>query len=108
MTEIVTQMKKAADVVYFDVKFGSWLAKYGNDTISSLSVKVNDVAISTTTGGLLQPIGRNPVAVAAGTVARLWFAAGVTGTDYKVTVTALTNGGLTKNYDFTVSVSEAQ
>lgn len=104
--ELKVQYKQPADVLYYDVSFSRFLASYGNDTIASVAVLVDGVAVPASGPGLHGPTGKAPSAVQSGKVARAWFAGGVVDTDYRVSVRVTTVGDLVKEYDFVVAVRD--
>lgn len=85
--------KQPADVQDYDITCVDWLTAL-DDT--ALSVTCPDVS------GITQPIAAT---VTAGIV-KVWAAGGTDGVDYKYTITLVTVGGRTKQFEITIKVRE--
>lgn len=85
--------KQPADVQDYDITCVAWLAS------------LNDTALSVTcpaVTGITQPI---PATITAGVV-KVWAAGGTSGTSYKLTITLVTVGGRTKQFEITIKVKD--
>lgn len=85
--------KQPADVLDFDADYTDFLSSSGSDTLQSATV-VADTGITVASFSV------------AAKVVKVWLSGGVTGTTYKITVTAVTVGGRTKEHEFKVKVKE--
>ena len=85
--------KQPAELMDYDVEFTEFLAGL-NDSIQSFTVDA-DAGITVISSAL------------NGNVVKVWCADGVSGTSYKITVTAQTVGGRIKQVEFKIKVKEA-
>lgn len=93
MPVLKTFPKQPADVQDYDITCVAWLAAL-NDTALSVT--------ATAPAGITQPIA----ATIANGIVKVWAAGGADKVDYKYTITLVTVGGRTKQFEITIKVKE--
>ena len=87
-----TFTKQPADVLDYGVDLTKWLVT--GDTVSSATAAVSPsgLTISVTNGTTSEP--------------KVWASGGDDGTEYQITLTVVTTGGRTKEFEFIIVVAE--
>jgi len=84
--------KQPADVLDYTINLTKWLVTGDTVTSSSAAVSPSGLTISVTNGTTTAP--------------KVWASGGADGTEYQVTLTVVTNGGRTKEFEFKLVVAE--
>jgi len=84
--------KQPNDVLDYTVDLTKWMAS--GDTVSSATAAVSPsgLTISVTNGTTSEP--------------KVWASGGANGTEYQITLTVVTTGGRTKEFEFKIVVAE--
>lgn len=93
MPILKTFTKQPADVQDYGISCVAWLAALGDTALS---------VTASTPAGITQV---NAAAVSNGVV-KVWAAGGTDGVDYKYTITLVTSGGRTKQFEIKIKVRE--
>jgi len=85
-------VKQPADILDYGVDLSKWMVS--GDTVSGATATVSPsgLTISVTQATTTEP--------------KVWTSGGVDGTEYQVTLTVITAGGRTKEFEFKLVVSE--
>lgn len=85
-------VKQPADVLDYGVDLTKWLVTGDTVSSSSAAVSPSGLTISVTNGTTSEP--------------KVWASGGVDGTEYQITLTVVTTGGRTKEFEFKLVVVE--
>lgn len=83
--------KQPADVQDYDITCVAWLAALADTALS---------VTATAPTGITQPF----VAAITSGIVKVWAAGGTDGVDYKYTITLVTNGGRSKEFEIVIKV----
>lgn len=92
MAILATFIKQPADVLDYDIDYSDWLTE--GDNVASVATAVSDDGLTISQTAVIDPI------------AKIWVTGGTAGETYKVTVTATTAEGRTKQDEFKIRVKE--
>jgi len=87
-----TFTKQPADVLDYGVDLTKWLVTGDTVSSSSAAVSPSGLTISVTNGTTSEP--------------KVWASGGANGTEYQITLTVVTTGGRTKEFEFKLVVVE--
>lgn len=93
MPILKTFTKQPVDVQDYDITCVTWLAALADTPLS---------VVATAPTGITQPIA----ATVTNGIVKVWAAGGTDGVDYKYTITLVTTGGRTKQFEIKIKVRE--
>lgn len=85
-------VKQPADVLDYGVNLSKWLVEGDSVNSSSATVSPSGLTISVTNSATSEP--------------KVWASGGLDGTEYQITLTAITTGGRSKEFEFKIVVAE--
>ena len=85
-------VKQPADVLDYGVNLTQWLVEGDSVNSSSATVSPSGLTISVTNSATSEP--------------KVWASGGLDGTEYQITLTAITTGGRSKEFEFKIVVAE--